>query len=94
MGVVDHVLIEHGIGIADDDGWHALILGIILVVLDFLARSWKEHGVYLGLSLAILDPFVFSFECLGKHLPHLLYLSKQLLEATVTIVSLLSPAAD
>ena len=62
--VVDHVLIEHRIGVAKDKGRQSLeiFLSLQVVLFKLLARSRKEHGVDLRLILLVSDPDMLAVE--------------------------------
>ena len=79
MRVVDHVLIEHGIRIAQDKSWQLfeILISLQVILVDRLACGWEEHGVDFGGIGAAFDPKVLSVECLGKHFAHLLVFSEK-----------------
>ena len=80
MRVVDHVLVEHGIGIAENESWQLLKLFINfqIIFVKLFTGCWEEHSINLGSTFNLwLDPDMLTIECLAKHLTHLFILTKQ-----------------
>lgn len=79
MRVVDHMLVEHGIGIADYK--RILILEskvlIYVVFVAFFMSCWEEHSVDFCPRLFVLNPKVLPFEAFGQNCTHLLVLAKK-----------------
>ena len=84
--VVDHMLVEHRIGIADNERWQLLeiLLSFEVCLIKLLTRRWKEHCVDLRFRstiLIVLDPYVLSVKCRCKDLAHLFVLAENRSEA-------------
>ena len=63
MRVVDHVLVEHGVWIAKDEGRQCLVVGVEIAIIYCFTCGCEEHGVNFSLvGLIWFDPPVFSFE--------------------------------
>ena len=68
MRVVDHMLVEHCIRIADNECWQLLeiLFGLKVSLVKLFARGWKEHRVDLCLCptiLVVFDPNMLSVKC-------------------------------
>ena len=83
MRIVDHVLVEHGIRVANDERRQLfkLFVRLEIVFVDLLASCWEEHGINLSLALAF-DPDVLTVECFREHFAHLLVFAEERSEAT------------
>jgi len=79
MWVVDHVLVEHCVRVAQDKSGQLfeVLLCLHVVLVELLARRWEKHCVDLRSRLRVLYPDVLAFESLGKHFAHLLVLSEK-----------------
>ena len=68
MRVIDHMLVEHCIWIADNESWQLLeiLFSFKVSLVKLLARRWKEHRVDFRLGSTILivfDPNMLSVKC-------------------------------
>ena len=82
MWVVDHMLVEHRIWVADDKCRQLLkfLLSRDIVLVELFAGSWEEHSINLALAIA-LDPDVLAVESARQHFAHLLILAEERREA-------------
>ena len=46
MRIVDHVLVEHGVRVAEDESGQSLIVRLEIVVVYILTSGSEEHGIY------------------------------------------------
>ena len=83
MRIVDHVLVEHSIRVANNERWQLfkLFVRLEIVFVDLLASCWEEHGINLSLALAF-DPDMLTVECFREHFTHLLVFAEERSEAT------------
>ena len=86
MRVVDHMLVEHCIWIADNESWQLLeiLFGLKVSLVKLFARGWKEHRVDLCLRptiLIVFYPNMLSIKSRCQDLAHLLVLAENRSEA-------------
>jgi hypothetical protein len=81
MWVVDHVLVEHCIRVAQDEGGQLFefFVPFQIVLVELLASRWEEHGVNLCLTRLsfVFNPDLLTVKCVCQHLAHLLDLTKE-----------------
>ena len=83
--VVNHVLVEHRVWIAQNKCRQLLevVFSLRIILVKLLACGWEEHGIDLCVTLA-LDPDMLTVKCLCEDFAHLLVLSKERGKATST----------
>ena len=86
MRVVDHMLIEHSVGIAENESRQLLevFLSFKVSLIKLLTCRWKEHSVDLRFPstiLIVLDPEVLTVKRSCKNFSHLLVLAENRSEA-------------
>ena len=79
MRIVDHVLVEHGIGVAKNESGQLfkVLLGFQVVFFKLLTRCREEHGINLCPILFVPHPHMLSIKSLRQHLTHLLIIAKK-----------------
>lgn len=87
MRLVHHVLIEHGVRIAQDECRGTFVLGRFALGLQGLASGSEEHAVELGFAIIGWDRETNAFEGASKDQSHLLCAAKQRSEAEIAISS-------
>ena len=87
MRVVDHMLVVHGIWVADYKcrQLFELLLSFQIVSVESLSRRREEHCINLSfLWVFRADPDMIPIESACKDLAHLFVFTKEWFEATVT----------
>jgi len=79
--VVDHVLVEHCIRVAQDECGQLFefFIPFQIFLVELLTSSWEEHGVDFCLAglHSIFYPDLLAVKCVCQHLAHLLDLAKE-----------------
>ena len=89
MREVDHVLVKHGIWVAQYERRQSFVAHSWVFVIDCFACRGEKHGVYLGPARLIwLDPPMLSLKCFLQNHAHLLCLTEYRSEAAVAIKAL------
>jgi hypothetical protein len=82
MWVVDHVLIEHGVRVAQDKGRLVLVVQSRIAVIHLFTVHSEEHRIDNCLaSLIRPNPSMFTLKGLCKHVTHLHRVAKERLKA-------------
>lgn len=79
VGVVDHVLVEHGVGVAEDEGVAVFVEFFGVGVVWFAPALRKEHSVdyCIWVVFFVGDPALLAFKILSKHHTELPSLTKK-----------------
>ena len=89
MREVYHVLVKHGIRVAQYERRQSFVAHSWVFVIDCFACCREKHGVYLSSPRLIwLDPPMLSLECFLQNHAHLLCLTEYRSEAAVAIKAL------
>ena len=84
MRIVDHMLIEHRVRIANNERRQLfeVLVCFQIVFIELLCRGREKHRVNLGPSFDFrFNPNMRTVKCLSQNLTHLLILSKERCEA-------------
>jgi hypothetical protein len=52
--IVDHVLVKHGIWVAQNKGWLSFIAQSVVSIINNFAVCCEKHRVYNGFTLAFM----------------------------------------
>ena len=73
MGIVDHVLIEHGVWVADNHCLPIFIRLFVFGVIEYFSSNREEHSIYFGFRIMFFigNPPVFALEISGEDVSQL-----------------------
>jgi len=75
MREIDHVLVEHGIGVTHDKCVTFLVFCSRVFILDYFTGCSEKHGVKIYLTGG--DPSMLTIEGLSKNVTHLVWSPKE-----------------
>jgi hypothetical protein len=75
MRKIDHVLVEHGVGITHDKCVTLLVFCSRVFILNYFTSCSEKHGVKIYLTGG--DPSMLTIESLSKNVTHLVWSPKE-----------------
>ena len=75
MREIDHVLVEHGVGVTHYKSVALLVLCSRVFILDYFTGCSEKHGVKIYLTGG--DPSMLTIEGLSKNVAHLVWSPKE-----------------